>query len=104
MDSRRRTAATKAAFDSGFDYPPCRDSRRSGGRLKKCRIRATEREGNAAHALGAALSRDFARQTPVDQSVQDRVHVVRAPVLVVEIVSVLPDIDGQQRLEVFRQR
>jgi len=31
-------------------------------------------------------------------------HVVGAPVLIVEIVGVFPDVDRQQRFEVFRQR
>ena len=31
-------------------------------------------------------------------------HVVRAPVLVVEVVGVFPDIDRQQRFDVLGQR
>jgi hypothetical protein len=42
-------------------------------------------------------------ELPVDQ-VPERFQVLRAGVAVVDVVGVLPDVDGQQRRDAFRQR
>jgi len=68
---------------------------------------AVDREGhgrNVGFGLQDASGEIFRGKLPVDQLVQDRMHMVRAPVLVVEIVGVFPDVDRQQRLEALRQR
>src|SRR5450759_981601 len=37
-------------------------------------------------------------KAPIDQFVEHRIHVVRAAVLIIQIVGVFPHVDGQQRL------
>ena len=47
-----------------------------------------------SNSSGEVLSREI----PVDELVEHRIHIVCAPVLVVQVIRVLPHIDGQQRL------
>ena len=56
-----------------------------------------------ARRAGAIGSPEVSRsEFPVDQVVENRMHVVGTPVLVVEVVRMLPDVDRQQWLHVCR--
>src|SRR6185312_7361650 len=58
--------------------------------------RAEPRSSLAPEVLG--------RELPVRELVEHRIHMVAAPILVIEIVGVLPYVDGQQGLRGSGQR
>ena len=46
----------------------------------------------------------FRRKIPVDRFVEHRVDVICAAILIIQVISVLPHIDGQKRLLSSRER
>src|SRR5579859_7626866 len=58
------------------------------------RRRPPPRRSRAASGPGEVLR----RKLPVDELLEQRVHVIGAPVLVVQIVGMLPHVDREQRL------
>src|SRR5438477_12914656 len=44
------------------------------------------------------------REVPIDQVIEKRLHEIRAAVLVIEVVGVLPDIAGEERGLAERER
>ncbi len=83
---RRKTAKTAS---------PAQENQRPGPAVPRLRRTAVR-----ASALGQVLG----GEVPVEQLVDHRIDVVGTPVLVVEVVGVLPDVDRQQRLLALGER
>lgn len=44
------------------------------------------------------------RKAPIDQLIEHRIDIIRAPVLIIEVICMFPDIDRQEGTHAFRQR
>src|SRR5437588_746796 len=88
MDASPRTSATR---DSA--------AARSGARWRGVGERRTGSAPTCAN--GSGFRQLFGSKVPIEELVDHRVDVIGTAVLVIEIIRVLPHIDGEQRLLAF---